>query len=298
MIRARIVINCIGAMKAIVFNNTSRFHMGCGAVMRCLHSEINAAGIEILESVYGNTLWHSSTFPVFSHDAWSSADLIIVNGEGTMHDDSRMAVFLLEDILAQRGGKKAALVNSLWQNMSSRYTKLLTSLDLVVFRDYLSQQSAGISGSVVMPDLSYYEVPPWSYLDNQGFIKGTFYIDAFSGINLDGFMNIASEDWSIIVNKLRHARACFTGKHHEVYAACIARCPFISTKIATHKIAALGEFIGEELHTVAPDAGCDSIQSALHNAAEDAHGLYRRLFDSLETLSTNFRLRDYLRSLL
>jgi hypothetical protein len=101
-------------MNAIVFNNTTRFHFGSAAVMRVLHDAIDSAGINILESVYGNTIWLNQSLPVFRPESWDNSDLIIVNGEGTMHDDSRMALYLLDSVISRKGNKKAALINSLW----------------------------------------------------------------------------------------------------------------------------------------------------------------------------------------
>ena len=43
--------------------------------------------------------------------------------------------------------------------------------------------------------------------------------------NLDIF-----ESWDTIVNKLRKTNWFITGRHHELYAACKARCPFTVLK--------------------------------------------------------------------
>lgn len=284
-------------MKAIVFNNTTRFHFGCAAVMRVLHAELESAGINVLESVYGNTLWLNQTLPVFRQENWEDSDLIIVNGEGTMHDDSRMSLYLLESVLSKRGNKKAALINSLWCNMSPMLSDSLSGLDLVIFREPLSFASAKVKHAHIMPDLSYYEVPPFSQLRDQGFAKGTFYGSQFSESILDCSVDIMRDDWSVVVNTLRHSRACLTGKHHEVYAACIARCPFVTPKISTHKISALGSLIGEELPTLENDANQDQVQHALRLAEEDPNGLFKRLFDALENLRNRHCLQEYLGTL-
>jgi len=279
-------------LRAIVFNDTSRFHHGCVAVIRRLHAELAAAGIEVVESVYGNTWRLTKTFPIWREESMAAADLVVLNGEGTMHDDSRMAAYYLDEVLARRGARKAALVNSLWQGMSPRYAEIARGADLVVLREPLSHRALGDPTALLMPDLSYYDCPPWSRLEPQGLVKGTFYGPAFRRLALDTAIDVEREDWSVMVNKLRHARALLTGKHHEVMAACVARCPFVTPTIATHKIAGLGDYAGVALPRVEPGCGRDAVLEALDRAEADADGTFARLFDRLETLRQSVQLRD------
>jgi hypothetical protein len=145
-----------------------------------------------------------------------------------------------------------------------------------------------------MPNLSYYEVPPYSHLCNQSFTKGTFYGSRFGSITIDSSINIHRDDWSLVVNTLRHFRACFTGKRHEAYAACIARCPFVTPIISTHKISALGFFLGEDLPTIEDEANQGQVLDVLRLAEKDPNGLFERLFDKLEDLRRSISLKDYL----
>jgi hypothetical protein len=279
-------------VRAIIFNDTSRFHHGCAAVMRTLHREAAAAGLEIVESVYGNTWMLSRSYPVWRDASMAEADIIVVNGEGTMHDDARLAIFYLDEVIRKRGQRKVALVNSLWQRMSPRYAEVLAEADLVAVREPLSQAELGLPSAAVMPDLSFYEQPLHSSLPAQGFVKGTFYGPAFRDLALDATIDVAREDWSVVVNKLRHARAVLTGKHHEVMAACVARCPFVTTAVATHKIAGLGAYVGVDLPTVDPGADGAAVRAALARAETDR--VFARLFDRLEEVRAALRLRDLL----
>lgn len=265
--------------------------------MRVLHREAEQAGLEVLESVYGNTWRFSKSYPIFHPEAMEQAELIIVNGEGTMHDDARFATYYMEEIFRNRGQRRFALVNSLWQRMSPVYAEWLAEADLVVLREPMSYAALGRRDAEVMPDLSYYEVPLLSSLGEQEFVRGTFYGTSLGEISLDTTIDIASEDWGVMVNKLRHARACLTGKHHEVIACCIARCPFVSPRIGTHKIASLGEFVNAPLVEIAPDASEDAVRQALVRAAADQDGAYARLFDHLEHMRARIRLSDLLRNL-
>jgi hypothetical protein len=281
-------------MRAIVFNDTSRFHHGSAAVMRRLHAEIAAADIELVESVYGNTWMFSKSYPIWREESMEAADLIVINGEGTMHDDARLAAFYLDEIAARRGHRRLALVNTLWQRMSERSRAIAHRADLVVVREPVSHRELGMASAVTMPDLSFYERPAWSRLEPQGLVKGTFYGPAFRKLELDASIDVQRDDWSVMVNRLRHARALLTGKHHEVLAACVARCPFVTTEIPTHKIAGLGAYAGVDLPRVEPGCGRAAVVAALEAAATDADGTFARLFDRLEAIGASVRLSDLL----
>jgi hypothetical protein len=149
-----------------------------------------------------------------------------------------------------------------------------------------------------MPDLSYYEVPVYSKLSNQELLKGTFYSRQFEDIILDGTIDITKENWSVLVNKLRHAKACFTGKHHEIIACCIARCPFVTPKINTHKISGLGEYVGVNFPELAEDADEKTVRKELIKAANNKDGIYTNLFNKMESLRANIRLKDLIKATL
>lgn len=284
-------------MRAIVFNDTTRFHHGCAAVMRTLFAELDAAGIEVVESVYGNTWRFSKSFPIWRPESWEAADLVVINGEGTMHDDGKLAVFYLDEVVARRDGRRVALVNSLWQRMAPRFTALARQSDLVVLREPASARAFDHPAARLMPDLSFYDVPVWSRLPPQGFVRGTFYRGLFRQLALDTAVDVERDDWSVMVNRLRHARALLTGKHHEVMAACVARCPFVTPAIATHKISALGDYAGVALPVVPAEADAAAVHAALEAAATDADGTFARLFDRLAALRAEVRLRDLFRSI-
>lgn len=266
--------------------------------MRSLHSALDRAGISITESVYGNTWRFDKEMPRWSSKAFEDADLIVVNGEGTMHDNSRMSRFLIDQVMQQAGSRKIALVNSLWQNMPDQDHALLARLDLLCAREPGSAAQMNVPGVITMPDLSFYDIPQVSTLPQAGMIKGTFYRKAHVDCELDGSINIARQDWSTIVNILRQSDALFTGKHHEVYAACVARCPFVVSAIDTHKVAALGDLIGRPIPSVAKDANTAAIRAALKQAQADADGTFALLFDRLEELRAAHDLSTMFKALI
>jgi hypothetical protein len=266
--------------------------------MRVLLRELRGAGIEVLETVYGNTWMLSKSYPTYSASSWQQADIVIINGEGTMHDDAKLAVYYMDEVVKKRTGKKLIFINTLWQRMSATYAEMLAHADLVVVREPQSFRELGLDSAVVMPDLSYYEVPVYGKLPDQEFLKGTFYNRQFEEINLDGTIDITKENWSVLVNKLRHAKACFTGKHHEMIACCIARCPFVTPEISTHKISGLGAYIGINLPELAINADTHTVRKELVKAAKDADGIYKDLFNTMESLRSSIKLKDLIKTTL
>jgi polysaccharide pyruvyl transferase WcaK-like protein len=153
-------------MKALVFNDTSRFHLGSAAVVRQLLHELDSAGVQVLATVYGNSWSFDDAAPSWRAEDWDAADLIVINGEGTLHDDARMAVLLLEQVaaLAKAQGKRVALVNALWERMSGHLAEIAHGLDLITVREPASFAALGCGKARMMPDLSYYDIPPYSRL--------------------------------------------------------------------------------------------------------------------------------------
>jgi hypothetical protein len=77
-------------------------------------------------------------------------------------------------------------------------------------------------------------------------------------------------------------------------AACVARCPFVTPSIATHKIAGLGDYVGVSLPQIVPGSGPHAVRDALDAAAADSDRIFARLFDRLEAVRDSVRLRDLL----
>ena len=68
--------------------------------------------------------------------------LVVLNGEGTMHDDQRRAVMLLrmaQDLSAR--GIPTVLINTIWQNNSAETATMLANIDLIAARENQSHQA-------------------------------------------------------------------------------------------------------------------------------------------------------------
>jgi len=138
-------------MRALILNDTRRGgHPGCMLVMRQILQGCLDAGIEVVGMLENHRVLWSHT-----EKQLGNIDIVILNGEGTLHHDNRGARHLAraaERIL--QSGKPLALINSVWEsNVVVR--PLLDAADLIFVRDSLSAGeivAAGRTASVV-PDL-------------------------------------------------------------------------------------------------------------------------------------------------
>lgn len=141
-------------MRTIVFNDTSiDDHHGCQLVMRQIEKLAMQSGMDVIVSCPLGHDWEA--------DDWlkmkvRKADICIVNGEGTMHDDAPNAMRLgrLAKYCSEQG-VPCFLINSVWQN-NHALNEYACFFSLIYVRDPLSQAELaklGLSASVV-PDLT------------------------------------------------------------------------------------------------------------------------------------------------
>ena len=144
-------------MKAIILNDTSYDeHHGCTLVMRNLEMGLQQVGIEIVLSLSLFADWrHSSEFGKLV----TECDLVIVNGEGTIHHDRPAGIALLEVVeLLSKLGIPAVLINASYEeNSFERCGRHLEQFSLISVRDSMSakemRETAGVDCRIV-PDLS------------------------------------------------------------------------------------------------------------------------------------------------
>ena len=253
------------------FGDHSRLHCGCRAVM----STFRAA--------YANYEWVD--------EGSTDYDLLIVNGEGSLHHASQAYHRKMRRLKAAlRDGRPAALLNAVWQANDHGYDDLLPALLAVQVRETLSAAAmADLHGfaPTVVPDLSYYaprdpdaEVPDWT-----GRVVVTdFYLagEQSWGMRHLGddvvFADMATLSWSSFVLGLSRARLLVTGRHHAVYAACKARIPFVAVSSNSHKIEGIMASAGVDI-AVSPTL--PSLEQAFGQADRDAPE-FPKLFAHLE----------------
>jgi hypothetical protein len=139
-------------MRALILNDTrSGNHLGCIIVMQQLEALCREAGIEVAAM-----LRLGRHFQAEVEQALPGCDVVIINGEGTMHHDApgAMAIARAGRFAAERG-VPVALLNTVWQGNHAA-NALLAHCRWISARESVSQQAIAEAGhpARVVPDLT------------------------------------------------------------------------------------------------------------------------------------------------
>lgn len=185
---------------------------------------------------------------------FTMADVVFINGEGTIHHSGRRAKFLLNLILrAKSARKRIVLVNALFQQYECPAPDLLKDLTLLTVREPRSAAFAKRFGGnpITLLDSAadpYFLCFGKSLPLHHGCVIGGFHekgllYDPFAGI-VGQRLTMRNNSFEDIVATLRCAEVYLTAQHHGVYAAALAGCPFVTTPSNSHKIEAFIEWTG------------------------------------------------------
>lgn len=157
------------ARRVVLLNDTSiHNHHGCRRVVDTIRQCLASRGLEIIDSAPACAPWDGERTLLQSV---RGADLILINGEGTLHHGSKLGADLLSVVdHPARGATPVALINALYQDNPQHWGRWMSKMSLVAARDRRSQsqiQRAGMDAEFV-PDLSLYRPPPGQRLNGDG----------------------------------------------------------------------------------------------------------------------------------
>jgi polysaccharide pyruvyl transferase WcaK-like protein len=131
----------VAGKTAILLNNTAAHHgyghFGTNAVTSVIISELQMRGISTL--AYANGLRGVASL---QDQLKVRPDLVVLNGEGTMHDNHERAIGLL--LIAahfHRSNIPCVLINTIWHRNTSFMATYLQAFDYISVRDSLSWQA-------------------------------------------------------------------------------------------------------------------------------------------------------------
>jgi len=275
-------------MRCILINDTSRYHWGSHRVIQYLIKDIHSAGLTLLGTLPTN---------MFSTPHWDSADTVILNGEGSIHHDRPLSCALLELLTrAYREGKKTFLINAVFQGMTMRpeWVEALKH-SYVSVREIVSHwepEQWGIPSEIHL-DLSYFGDVPGTPLPQVDLVVGkSFYLKDYrpEGVPV---VDIFQQHWNQVVNRLRSAAILFTGRHHEMYAACKARCSFAVLSGNTWKNEGLLRTADVDI-PVAPTNASEKEIVRLIDECREKRSEFEKLFDWMER-QPEFSLKSVLK---
>ncbi|MEZ8557530.1 polysaccharide pyruvyl transferase family protein [Vibrio cyclitrophicus] len=143
--------------KVVVLNDTkTENHHGCSRVMDNLYYLISKNNGEVIGNSYVSIDWRKNEL---LKSKIMDSDIVIINGEGTIHHDSPHAIALLDAAnYCQQFNKKIYLINALFQCMSDDLNWKLKLFDGIYVRDSFSQKELSDKGikSEVIYDLTFY----------------------------------------------------------------------------------------------------------------------------------------------
>ena len=223
-------------------------HAGCAAVMRSLRAAL--AAIPDLTIVGENRV---GAFDIDQQE-WDSADILFINGEGSIHHSSRRAMFLLLLIdEAKAAGKKVLLVNSIFQQFECPSPDTLAGLALLTVREPRSAAFARCFGGAPVTLLDSAADPAFLASGKalplkSGVVIGGAHKDGLIKEPFDGIqgqvLSLNDASFEDTVATLRTAEVYLTAQHHGMYAAALAGCPFVATPSLSHKIESFIDWTG------------------------------------------------------
>ncbi|MFM7333180.1 MAG: hypothetical protein ACKO1H_02005 [Tabrizicola sp.] len=236
-------------MRLFLVNDTggSR-HFGCKAVMRSLRHVL--AEIPEIEIVGIHTVKERQ----LNEADFAAAEVVFVNGEGTIHHDGPRSLFLMGVIArARREGKRVVLANALFQMHAYADQRILEGLALLAVREPRSAAYARAYGGTPLVLLDSAADPRFTgggealALTSGTVIGGENadgpLPDAFAGLEGQR-LTMFSAPMPDMIATLRQAQVYVTGQHHGVYAAALAGCPFVAVPSNSHKIEGFIEWTG------------------------------------------------------
>ena len=231
-------------MKICLVNDTRSCHSGSAQVMDNIYALFSD------HTIVKEAWWkHTNMY-----------DWMVVNGEGTMHDNAYRAIIILKMMrYAKDHGKKVALINTVWQNMHHTECSVVSDIDLITVREIRSySEIKNLNGNaMVFPDLSF--LFPAEHDKgrtpriNPGLINGMKaaksithgeapYKIIFYNIDIPMYSIRRGDKFYNQISDISMLDVYLTGQHHGVYAALMAGTPFLATPGNTHKIESLFEW--------------------------------------------------------
>lgn len=266
-------------MRVYLLNDTSAGHAGMRAVMASLRGRL--AGHEIV-GVHRVGDMVTAIPP--------KAEVVVCNGEGTLHHDAPAGRVLLETLSrAQDRGLQTHLVNAVFQQTATYYSAVLRRLTSMTVREPLSLACARANGaeatlcadacadpvlySVSLDPVHRTQVmvgawPFWPSLRVEGpWLPVTLYTGSFLAI----------------LNRLRRATVYLTGQHHGVYAAALSETPFVPIPSNSWKIEGLLQWFRHDTGETIPLARTAAEVRAGITLAQQHAGLFTRFARWLHT---------------
>ena len=241
--------------RAYLLNDTRREtnHCGCELVNRNIEICLEKNGIDVSFSDSTNPNCDITDKNAFV-SILSHMDILILNGEGTLHDDAGTRLFE-KCLLAKELGIPCVLINSVWQNNRIN-KKYLHIFDIIAVRESLSLQELPPEyrhKALCVPDLTMlsnadlkysHAEKPCTVLTDSVIRKVSKKLEKYAKRHKYKFWTMNPRNGNIFVTEekiasLSRDSMVITGRFH-VATLCIKYgIPFLAIESNTHKISGL-----------------------------------------------------------
>jgi len=235
-------------------NDTSSGHCGSKAVMNSIYNSLSG------HYIVGKHYVHVDTMADKTKELIDKSEIVIVNGEGTIHHRNRAGTTLMEILkYGQEQNKKTMLINTVFDNPTPYYNEVLQKLDYLSVREQLSYENAIKCGanpeilldscvdpinisnaSTLIPDFR-------NKIVLGGAHPAVMCYNIFKTLDfpeLSCQMRSPLSSFNTIIQSLKKAQLYITDQHHGLYAAGIAGIPFVVAPSNSHKIEGLIKWSG------------------------------------------------------
>lgn len=160
-------------MRAFLINDTRcNGHVGCDLVIAAIMQQCRRVGIELVGTVLNSSTSDAAEIAARVDDF----DLLLVNGEGTLHHDQPKALRIAEAVrIARQAGRQCVLLNTVWQD-NDEACRMLECFDQIYCRESISAAQLQRDGATarVVPDLVFSHS-----LASDGEKRGVAVLDSF-----------------------------------------------------------------------------------------------------------------------
>ena len=200
-------------MKIAIVNDTAPSgHFGCKLVMDAIHEQFRRRGIEVIGTVPWTDHWRGYK------SLLDQADLVVVNGEGSIHHGNRMELLKIAEAYP------SVLINAVYQDVPENdYLKQFKYIAVRESFSKLAMEQHGVTPNVV-PDLIFSHDIPEPKTE-----YGLCMVDSVTG---EQGLDPHREDF---ISEMGKAERVCSGRFHAVCLAMLWGKPFAAYPSNTHK---------------------------------------------------------------
>jgi len=226
--------------KAILLNDTSdENHLGSMQTVQSIKGLLHKHGFTVVKPFSRKAILESESSV---KEAVKDANLIVVNGEGTMHRGNK----IMENIARLCARRSSVLINTVWEKMFVDTTDFVNLFSLIAVRESYSYREivkfVDKKKVMLVPDAIFYTKveKPTTVIGYGDSVLDYLRTNLSRRKNYFPTELVATKpDWDAYITWLRSLDLHVTGRFHGVCAAALAGTPFVAFPSNSYKVEGL-----------------------------------------------------------